>query len=387
MRDVVVVGATGTLGRAALDVLKLHPESYRVHTLVGGRRAEPLLEAGKQVGAQTLILAEDAERDVLSAGLAKKQRFGIGLTAILEAVQLPKATVIVSQAGAGALEVTLAALRAGNRVLLGTKEAVVQGGPLLLEAAGKGGGQLISIDSEHNAIFQCLGVMSHPNIENVALTASGGPFRGMTRKDLETVTPAAALKHPNWTMGQKITIDSATLMNKGLELIEARWLFDLEPSRLSVVIHPQSIVHAIVQGSDGASIMVASEPDMRVTIGTALSWPRRVRSGVANVDLAACARLDFEAPDMSTFECLAIAIEVLQAGGSHAIALSAANDVAVDRFLAGGLPFLGIAGLVKAVLDRVDMPDIQTFEDFRIVDETARTTAYELLASPKHSWT
>ena len=282
-------------------------------------------------------------------------------------------TVMAGIVGAAGLASTLAAVRAGKRVLLANKEALVMGGPVVMRAARESGATILPVDSEHNAVFQCLGTSKNPR--RIILTASGGPFRAVPLEALAGVTPEQACAHPNWTMGRKISVDSATMMNKGLEVIEARWLFDLAPERIEVLIHPQSIVHSLVEYADGSVIAQLSNPDMRVPIAHALAYPQRIESGVKSLDLAALKSLTFEKPDEARFPCLPLAYAALRAGGTAAAVLNAANEIAVEAFLAARLPFTAIARVIGDTLAALPARPAAALEDVLAADEQARRFA------------
>ena len=358
MRRVCLFGATGSIGRSTLDVIDRHPERFTVSALSAHSQVDALLELCRRYRpAQACIAQADLYprlRDGLrAAGLDTEALAGPeGLDAL--AADGGSDTVVAAIVGAAGVSSTLAAARAGKRILLANKESVVLAGQLLMQTVQAHGAQLFPIDSEHNAIFQCL----PPNggrqgVRRLVLTASGGPFRGRTRAQLEGITPEQACKHPNWSMGRKISVDSASLMNKGLEVIEAHHLFDMPPERIDVVVHPQSIVHSMVDYLDGSVIAQMGLPDMRTAIAYGLSHPERIDAGVGALDLAALAELEFEAPDRATFPCLDLAYEAIARGGNAPAVLNAANEVAVERFLAGDLPFLGIPDTIARVLAAV----------------------------------
>ncbi|WP_049623828.1 1-deoxy-D-xylulose-5-phosphate reductoisomerase, partial [Frateuria defendens] len=292
-------------------------------------------------------------------------------------------TVVAAIVGAAGLDSTLAAARAGKRLLLANKESIVMAGPLLLEALREGGGALVPVDSEHNAIFQCLPGgrpdLAASGVRRLILTASGGPFRGRSRAELAAVTPAEACKHPNWTMGRKISVDSATLMNKGLEVIEAHHLFGAPPEKIEVLVHPQSLVHSLVEYADGSTLAQLGNPDMRTAIAHALAWPERIEAGVAPLDLAAGPALAFEPPDLATFRCLALAFQALREGGDAPAVLNAANEVAVEAFLAGALPFLSIADVVERVLAELPAEPVVDVQTLIARDRAARAAARRVL--------
>jgi 1-deoxy-D-xylulose-5-phosphate reductoisomerase len=275
--------------------------------------------------------------------------------------------------GAAGLASTLAAVRAGKRVLLANKEAMVMAGPLVTAAARASGARILPVDSEHNAVFQCLG--NGNGVSKIVLTASGGPFRATPVESLGAVTPEQACAHPNWVMGRKISVDSATMMNKGLEVIEARWLFDVAPERIEVLIHPQSIVHSLVEYADGSMISQLSNPDMRVPIAHALAWPERIASGAQPLDLASIRHLSFEKPDLARFPCLSLAYAALRRGGTAPAVLNAANEVAVEAFLAGRLPFTGIPGVIADTLDSVPARAADDLAAVMAADAHARRAA------------
>ena len=358
MRNVAVLGATGSIGGNTLDVIARHPNRFRATVLTAHRQVEALVALCVQHRPELAVIADpsleaELSRRLAAAGVRCEVASGhAALTAVASGNLCD--TVVAAIVGAAGLESTLAAARTGKRLLLANKESIVMAGPLLLAAVAAGGGALIPVDSEHNAIFQCLPGgrpdLHRSGVRRLILTASGGPFRGRTRAELASITPDQACKHPNWVMGRKISVDSATLMNKGLEVIEAHHLFGAPADVIDVVVHPQSLVHSMVEYVDGSVLAQLGNPDMRTAIAHALAWPERVESGVPSLDLAACAPLQFEQPDLVTFRCLALAFQALRAGGDAPAVLNAANEVAVEAFLAGALPFLSIADVVEAVL-------------------------------------
>ncbi len=358
MRRVCLLGATGSIGRSTLDVIERHPDRFTLTALSAHSQVDALIElCRRHRPAQACIAQADLYprlRDGLrAAGLDTEALAGAeGLDAL--AADGGSDTVVAAIVGAAGVSSTLAAARAGKRILLANKESVVLAGQLLMQAVQAHGARLFPIDSEHNAIFQCLPQNGgKQGVRRLVLTASGGPFRGRTRAELAHITPEQACKHPNWSMGRKISVDSATLMNKGLEVIEAHHLFDMPPERIEVVVHPQSIVHSMVDYLDGSVIAQMGLPDMRTAIAYGLSHPERIDAGVGALDLAAWARLEFEVPDRATFPCLDLAYEAIARGGNAPAVLNAANEVAVERFLAGELPFLGIADTIARVLAEV----------------------------------
>ncbi|WP_029562253.1 1-deoxy-D-xylulose-5-phosphate reductoisomerase [Xanthomonas sacchari] len=350
-----MLGATGSIGASALDVIARHPQRLRAGVLAAGRNVDALLALCATHRPAHAVIADQALypalRDGLrAAGLSTQAHAG---DAALDQLVTSDAcdSVVAAIVGAAGLASTLAAARAGKRLLLANKEALVLAGELVTAAAAAAGAEIIPIDSEHNAIFQCLrSRQTGAEVRRVLLTASGGPFRGWDRARLQAVTPAQAVAHPKWSMGPKISVDSATLMNKGLEVIEAHHLFALAPERIEVLVHPQSLVHSLVEFIDGSTLAQMGLPDMRTTLAVGLGWPERIASGVAGLDLLAQGRLDFEAPDLDAFPCLALAWRAMQAGGSAPAILNAANEVAVSAFLQGRIGFLSIPALVENAL-------------------------------------
>ncbi len=389
LRRVTVLGATGSIGTSTLDVLGRHPERYRVHALTAHRSREALLAQCRRHRPAVAVL--DAEEDaswlrgqLAEAGLATEVRAGReALVEVAEAREVD--TVMAAIVGAAGLLPTLAAVKAGKRVLLANKEALVMSGALFMDAVTRHGATLLPIDSEHNAIYQCLpvehrgGLRCH-GVTQLLLTASGGPFRGWSRDALARVTPDQACAHPNWSMGRKISVDSATLMNKGLELIEACWLFDARPDQIQVVVHPQSVIHSMAAYSDGSVIAQLGNPDMRTPIAYGLAWPERIDAGVEALDLFRVARLDFEPADEAAFPCLRLAREAMAAGGTAPAVLNAANEVAVEAFLAGRLGFTGIGDLVARVRDERLVAPAGDLETILEADVLARRAAHAWLA-------
>jgi 1-deoxy-D-xylulose-5-phosphate reductoisomerase len=380
-RGLVLLGATGSIGANTLDVVGRHPERYRIEALTAHTSAEPLLELCKRHGAHRAVLSGCAEDSALRARFAAtgcELRFGA--RALDEVAADPQCDAVMAAiVGAAGLSATLAAARAGKRVLLANKEALVMSGPLFMRAARDAGAVLLPIDSEHNAVFQCLpqdeGKVALRGVRRVMLTASGGPFRATPLERLARVTPQEACAHPNWVMGRKISVDSATMMNKGLEVIEAHWLFGLPPEAIEVVIHAQSIVHSLVEYVDGSVLAQLSNPDMRVPIAHALGFPERMESGARRLDLGAVGSLSFERPDHQRFPCLPLAYQALRAGGTAPALLNAANEVAVEAFLAGRLSFTAIAQVIEETLQRLPGGPAETLEAVMDADARARAAA------------
>jgi len=389
LRRVTVLGATGSIGTSTLDVIARHPERYRVHALTAHRSREALLALCLRHRPAVAVLdtEEDAawlRRQLAEAQLATEVR--AGCRALVEVAEASEVDAVMSAiVGAAGLLPTLAAVKAGKRVLLANKEALVMSGALFMDAVTRHGATLLPIDSEHNAIYQCLpsehrGGLGRHGVTQLLLTASGGPFRGWSRDGLASVTPDQACDHPNWSMGRKISVDSATLMNKGLELIEACWLFDARADQIQVVVHPQSVIHSMAAYSDGSVIAQLGNPDMRTPIAYGLAWPERIDAGVEALDLFRIARLDFEPADERAFPCLRLAREAMAAGGTAPAVLNAANEVAVEAFLAGRLGFTGIGELVARVRDARPVEAADDLETILEADALARQAAYARLA-------
>ena len=373
--NLAVFGATGSVGTSTLDVVARHAGRYRVFALSANGSADALLELCQRHRPRYAVLSgvspdRNLEKRFSTHGV--ELLFG---AAALEVMAAHPDTEVVMAAivGAAGLASTLAAVRAGKRVLLANKEAMVMAGPLVPAAARASGARILPVDSEHNAVFQCLG--NGKGVSKIVLTASGGPFRATPVESLGAVTPEQACAHPNWVMGRKISVDSATMMNKGLEVIEARWLFDVAPERIEVLIHPQSIVHSLVEYADGSMISQLSNPDMRVPIAHALAWPERIASGAQPLDLASIRHLSFEKPDLARFPCLSLAYAALRSGGTAPAVLNAANEVAVEAFLAGRLPFTGIPGVIAGTLDSVPARAADDLAAVMAADAHARRAA------------
>ena len=382
MRQVAVLGATGSIGVSTLDVIARHPDRFRASVLAANASVDALLALCERFRPDHAAIADPAHYPALRDGLAARGLAGsvsahAGDAAIAQLAAGPACdTVVAAIVGAAGMPSTLAAARAGKRLLLANKESVVLAGELLVQAVAEGGATVLPVDSEHNALFQCLPPGGgRAGVRRLLLTASGGPFRGRTREQLAAVTPDEACRHPNWSMGRKISVDSATLMNKGLEVIEARWLFDAPPDAIEVVVHPQSIVHSLVDYADGSVLAQLGNPDMRTAIAYGLAWPERVDAGVAPLDLAAIGRLDFEAPDLATFPALALAFAALRAGGTAPAILNASNEVAVSAFLQGRIGFLAIPALVESTLAALPPAPAASLEAVLAADAEARSVA------------
>ena len=384
-----VLGATGSIGVSTLDVVARHPERFEVVALTGHSQVEVLAAQCRQfrpayAGVGSATAAQPLAGVLGDSGVRTEVLHGAD--ALVAVAGLPEVDVVMAAiVGAAGLPPTLAAARAGKRILLANKEALVMAGAVFMSEARRAGALLLPIDSEHNAIFQSMpydysGDMARGGIRRILLTASGGPFRTTPLDALTQITPEQAVAHPNWVMGRKISVDSATMMNKGLEVIEAHWLFNAPAEKIEVVIHPQSVIHSLVDYEDGSVLAQLGNPDMRTPIAHALAWPQRIESGVAPLDLSAVGQLNFERPDPARFPCLDLAYRALRAEGNAAAVLNAANEVAVAAFLERRLPFLGIAGLIAATLDAVPAAALPDLAAVLEADRQGRTTATELLA-------
>jgi len=383
-----VLGSTGSIGISTLDVVARHPDRYRIVALTANRDVDGLYRQCLQFTPEYAVMADS------DAALSLDQRLkdaGLRINILagvegLEHVASMSDTdyVMAAIVGAAGLLPTLAAARAGKRVLLANKEALVVSGALFMQAAEQGGAEILPIDSEHNAVFQCMPPdfsrgLDQVGVSRILLTASGGPFRTLSLDQLQDVTPDQACAHPNWDMGRKISVDSATMMNKGLEVIEACWLFHTTPDRIKVVLHPQSVIHSMVAYTDGSVLAQLGNPDMRTPIAHALAWPERIKSGVPPLDLFDVARLDFEPPSLERFACLRLAYEAIEAGGTSPAILNAANEMAVDAFLSGKLRFTDIPGVIGSVLDSLPGEHGADLDTLLAIDESARRRAEQLI--------
>lgn len=388
MRRLTILGSTGSIGTSTLDVVARHPDRFQVFALTAQAQWPRLMEQCRRFRPVYAVLMRPDAADALAAALRAEDlptEVLVGEAALAQVAAAPEVdTVMAAIVGAAGLVPTLAAARAGKRILLANKEALVMSGALFMEAVRASGAELLPIDSEHNAVFQCLppggGGLSARGVRRILLTASGGPFRTRAPESLDNVTPAEACAHPNWVMGRKISVDSATMMNKGLEVIEAHWLFGASPDQIQVVIHPQSVIHSMVEYVDGSVLAQLGNPDMRTPIAHALAYPERIDSGVEALDLFRVGRLDFEAPDPARFPCLPLAYEALRAGGTAPAVLNAANEVAVEAFLAEALPFRRIPALIETVLARLPAEPAHSLEAVLAADAHARQLARQLLS-------
>jgi 1-deoxy-D-xylulose-5-phosphate reductoisomerase len=384
-RTVTLLGATGSIGASALDVIARHPARFRVHALTAQTRVEELAELAARFRPAVAVIGDPALEGRLRSALQSRGLPTIaraGAAALAEVAQADEAdTVLAAIVGAAGLMPTLAAARAGKRLLLANKEAIVCAGELLMSALDVAGGSLLPVDSEHNAIHQCLAGASDEQRgqARLVLTASGGPF--LRRFDLDDITPDEACAHPNWVMGRKISVDSATLMNKGLEVIEASWLFGMTAERIDVVIHPQSVVHSMVEFPDGSVLAQLGSPDMRTPVAYALAWPERIDSGARRLDFAQLGALTFEKPDHARFPCLGYAYEALRAGGAASAVLNAANESAVEAFLQGRLRFAHIAPTIERVLNDFTPPRPADIDSVIEIDRMAREHALRAIAA------
>jgi len=383
-RRVTILGATGSIGASTLDVVKHEPGLYGVEALASGGNGTQLAKLAREVGARFAAVADPKAYGDLKAGLSGTRiEPAAGPSAVVEAASRPADLVMAAISGANGLSPTLAALEQGRTVALANKECLVCAGHLFMRKAQAAGAVVLPVDSEHNAIFQALAAGRREDVRRIILTASGGPFRTWPLEAMHQVTVEQALKHPNWSMGPKVTIDSATLMNKGLELIEAHHLFLLPPNQIDVLVHPQSIVHGLVEFRDGSVLAQLGSPDMRTPIAHCLAWPARIDGRAQRLDLARAANLSFEEPDLDRFPALALARSALEAGGGATTVLNAANEVAVAEFLGRRLGFAGIAALVAATLDGAQRRGLArepaSVEEAHAIDHAARALARDLL--------
>ncbi len=388
MQSITVLGATGSIGVSTLDVIARHPDRYRVFALTAHSRVDELAEQCTRFKPEVAVVgtaeaASQLSARLQSAGLTTQVEYGEQALCDVSSADACT-TVMAAIVGAAGLAPTMAAAQSGKKVLLANKEALVISGQLFMDAIAASGSVLLPIDSEHNAIFQCLPLnyqrqLGHHGIRKILLTASGGPFLDRDVSTLDQVTPEQAVAHPNWSMGRKISVDSATMMNKGLEVIEAHWLFGAAPNQIEVVIHPQSVIHSMVSYADGSVLAQLGNPDMRTPIAHALAYPDRIESGVDTVDLTKIAQLNFRPPDYLRFPCLKLAFDALHAGGSAAAVLNATNEVAVEAFLNRQIGFRKIPELIDAVLNRLPVEPVTDLGAVLAMDKSARLLARELM--------
>jgi 1-deoxy-D-xylulose-5-phosphate reductoisomerase len=392
VKAITILGSTGSIGLSTLDVLARHPEKYRVYALTANRSVETLLAQCLQYQPKVAVLRDEAAAEQLKQALLKAGSETIvfsGEQALADVASTDQTDYVVAAiVGAAGLLPTLAAAKAGKRILLANKEALVMSGALFMQTVKDNGATLLPVDSEHNAIWQCMPVMDEQRYEftgkgvrKIILTASGGPFRDADLTTLDNVTPEQAVAHPNWSMGQKISVDSATMMNKGLEVIEAHWLFGLDSQQINVVLHRQSIIHSMVDYDDGSVLAQMGNPDMRTPIANTLAWPERIDSGVEPLDLVKASRLDFQEADFDRFPCLRLAYEALNKGGTSTAILNAANEVAVEAFLAERIRFTDIARVIEVVLKTVASQPALDIETVLSDDRAARQAADEIILS------
>ena len=391
MRHISILGSTGSIGVNTLDVIRAHPERFKVFALTASKQVELLAKQCIEFSPALAVIGDAQGAARLTALLLEKNirtQVLYGPDALVTAVTDSGCdTVMAAIVGAAGLVPTLAAAKAGKRVLLANKEALVMSGHLFMQAMKSGGGELLPIDSEHNAIFQCLppqftkAPQAALGVEELWLTASGGPFRDTPLEQLTSITPAQACAHPNWVMGKKISVDSATMMNKGLEVIEAFWLFGLPLEKIKVLIHPQSVVHSMVRYVDGSVIAQLGQPDMRTPIAYGLAWPNRIEAGVAQLNLAQLAALSFSEPDLNRFPCLTLAFSAAKAGGIAPTVLNAANEIAVAAFLDAGMPYLNIPKVVEKTLNAIQARPVESLEVILDVDAQARRVASDFISA------
>lgn len=380
-KRIAILGSTGSIGTQALEVIAAHPAEFEVEVLIAHNNAELLVAQAKKFKPNVVVIGNEARYLAVAEALRGELiKVYAGENAVCSAVSMSTVdTVLTAAVGYSGLKPTIKAIEAGKTIALANKETLVVAGEMITSLARDRGVNIYPVDSEHSAIFQCLAGEFHNKIEKVILTASGGPFRGKSRSELKSVTRSEALKHPNWNMGAKITIDSATLMNKGLEVIEAKWLFGLRASQVEVVVHPQSIIHSMVQFEDGSIKAQLGLPDMRLPIQYALSYPDRVKSGFPRFDFQNYPALTFEKPDTETFRNLALAFEALERAGNMPCALNAANEVAVAEFLKDRIGFLDMSEIVEKCLEKVAFVRTPSYDDYVNTDKEARIRANELV--------
>ncbi|MFH1496117.1 MAG: 1-deoxy-D-xylulose-5-phosphate reductoisomerase [Pseudomonadota bacterium] len=389
-QNITVLGSTGSIGVSTLDVIARHPDLFQVVALTAHSQVDKLFSQCQQFKPVFAVLldadaAQQLQSKITATGLATEVLHGV--EALERVSSLPQVdSVMAAIVGAAGLRPSLAAARAGKKILLANKETLVMSGRVFMDAVRESGSELLPIDSEHNAIFQSLPRdfgrgLKAVGVTRILLTASGGPFRSQPLSALENVTPAQACAHPNWSMGRKISVDSASMMNKGLEVIEAHWLFDAPADQIQVVVHPQSVIHSMVEYADGSVLAQLGNPDMRTPIAYALGFPERIHAGVSPLDLFKIARLDFEAPDMTRFRCLDLAYQALRCGGTAPAVLNAANEVAVAAFLDEKLPFLGIPSVIEHALEEISAMPVNCLEDVQQADRLAREIAIQHIQS------
>ena len=391
MKKITVLGSTGSIGESTLDVVSRLPERYEIVAITANKSVEKLLDQCIKIKPQYAVLVDEQSAEKLTRALKEKHLSDItvlsGIEGLEQVASLPEVDqVMAAIVGAAGLLPTLAAAKAGKRVLLANKEALVMSGQLFIDEVDKNNAELLPIDSEHNAIFQCMPTHQRTHLPSVGvkrilLTSSGGPFLQRTLNELGNVTPDQACAHPNWDMGRKISVDSATMMNKGLEVIEAHWLFNAPADDIQVVVHPQSVIHSMVEYDDGSVLAQMGNPDMRTPIAHAMGWPDRTISGVGSLNLFEVARLDFEEPDFDRFSCLSLAYDALRQGGTSTTVLNAANEIAVDAFLNETISFLTIPKLIEKTMAQITSVEANSLDVVLQADKEARQVAAELVQS------
>ncbi|MBL79625.1 MAG: 1-deoxy-D-xylulose-5-phosphate reductoisomerase [Nitrosomonadaceae bacterium] len=392
-RNITILGSTGSVGISTLDVVSRHPNKYQIVALTANKSSDKMLDQCRIFHPQYAVMLDPISADNLKTEITKE---GIdtevlcGVESLEKVASLPEVDIVMAAiVGAAGIRPTFAAASKGKYVLLANKETLVMAGRIFMDIVKKNHATLLPIDSEHNAIFQSLpkgftGNHKQSGVRRILLTASGGPFRKTSLSDIKNVTPEQACNHPNWDMGRKISVDSATMMNKGLEIIEAHWLFDAKPENIQVVIHPQSIIHSMVEYIDGSVLAQLGNPDMRTPIAHALAYPERIECGVTPLDIFKVASLNFEQPDFSRFPCLNLAYKALSTGGSSPAVLNAANEVAVEAFLKSRIPFTAIPSIIQQVMESIESTDIFTLEDILAIDNLARNATYKLIDSEEN---
>ena len=379
-RKIAILGATGSIGKSTIDLIERDRDRFEVTAVTAATNVEALADAVRRTGAKLAVVADESCYNDLAELLAGTDcRAAAGSAALVEAALADTELVIAAIVGSAGLEPVMAAVEAGRTIALANKEALVSAGALMTGAAARSGAVLLPVDSEHNAIFQCLAGSRAEDVSRIILTASGGPFRTSTSQAIAAATPSQAVAHPNWSMGAKISVDSATLMNKGLELIEAHYLFRRPSAQLDVVIHPQSVVHSLVEFVDGSVLAQLGSPDMRIPIAYALAWPERMPTPAQRLDLASIARLDFEEPDLARFPALRLARSALEEGGAAPVVLNAANEVAVASFLAGAIRFPDIVSIVQEALNTASYDAPRSIGDVLEIDRVTREKARSMM--------
>jgi 1-deoxy-D-xylulose-5-phosphate reductoisomerase len=385
-RTISIFGATGSVGLSTLDLVRQHRDQYRVIALTANGNAADLAALAKEFAAEIAVVADEAAYPALKDALAGTNiKAAAGEAALIEAARMGADWTMAAIVGCAGLPPTMAAIEAGKTVALANKEALVSAGEIMMAAVKRSGATLLPVDSEHNAIFQCLAGGTVDQVRKITLTASGGPFRTYTLDQMRTVTPAQAVAHPNWDMGAKISVDSATMMNKGLELIEAHHLFPVGLDKIDVLVHPQSVIHSMVEFVDRSTLAQLGSPDMRIPIASALAWPKRIDTNCLPLDLAKIGSLSFEAPDFERFPALRLARSAIQLGGAAPAVLNAANEIAVAAFLSGRIGFLEIASVVEAVLACYSAPPPDSLDALFSIDAAARRYAVEQIGKSVHA--